>query len=78
MPKAKRDTLKRKAAQIYMGLERAMVATLELKEIFDPVHPELSVALDAVLAGCSMNQELLTKFWTEAWGQEVIRWESWT
>ena len=77
MPKNHRDRLKRQAAQIYMGLERVMEATIELKAEFDPYHPELSVALDAVLAGCLMNQEILTKFWTQAWGQEVIRWESW-
>jgi len=77
MPKNTRDRLKRQAAQLYMGLERVMEATIELKAEFDPYHPELSVALDAVLTGCQMNQEILTKFWTQAWGQETIRWESW-
>jgi hypothetical protein len=77
MPKSKHDLLKRQAAQIYFDLEKAMRDTVELKAIFDPVHPELSAALDVVLQASLASQELLTKFWTEAWGQEVIRWESW-
>ena len=77
MPKTHRDVLKREAAQIYLGLDRVMQTTIGLKAIFDPVHPELSVALDAVLEGCLMSQELVKKFWREAWGQETIRWESW-
>ena len=77
MPRNTRDTLKREVAQAYYHHERAMEVIVGLKAIFDPVHPELSVALDVVLQASLASQAMLTQFWTEAWGQETIRWESW-
>jgi len=77
MARRKRDNLKRKVAQIYFELDRAMQDALELKAIFDEHHPELGDVLEVVAAVCLQDQELLAKFWTEAWGQEEIRWESW-
>ena len=77
MPKTNRDILKREAAQIYLGLERVMETTVNLKRIFDPVHPELAVALEAVLQGCFTCQDIVKRFWAEAWGQDDPRWESW-
>jgi len=77
MTRTKRDGLKRKAAQIYFELDRAMFGALELKAIFDEHHPELGSVLEVVAAVCLQNQELLCKFWAEAWGQEAPRWESW-
>jgi len=77
MPKTHRDYLKRQIAQIYLGLERAMTSTLELKGVFEEDHPELAVALEVVLQASLASQEILRKFWAEAWGQEDPRWESW-
>jgi len=77
MARTKRDSLKRKAAQIYFELDRAMADALELKVTFDEHHPELGSVLEVVAAVCLQNQELLARFWTEAWGQEAPRWESW-
>jgi len=77
MARTKRDALKRKAAQIYFELDRAMADALELKVTFDEHHPELGAVLEVVAAVCLQNQELLGKFWTEAWGQDAPRWQSW-
>jgi len=77
MPKTNRDVLKREVAQAYFHYERAMEVLVALKAIFEPVHPDLSAALDVVLQASLASQALLTAFWTEAWGQETIRWESW-
>jgi len=77
MPKTNRDYLKRQTAQIYLGLERAMTSTLSLKEIFHADHPDLALALEVVLQASLASQEILRKFWAEAWGQEDPRWESW-
>uniref|UniRef100_A0A6M3Y1V8 Uncharacterized protein n=1 Tax=viral metagenome TaxID=1070528 RepID=A0A6M3Y1V8_9ZZZZ len=77
MARRNRDNLKRKCAQVYFELDRAMADALELKVLFDEHHPELGAVLEVVAAVCLQNQALLTRFWTEAWGQETIRWESW-
>jgi len=77
MPKSSRDYLKRQTAQIYLGMDRTMTSTLELKTIFEPDHPDLAIGLDVVLQACLACQEILRKFWSEAWGQEDPRWESW-
>jgi hypothetical protein len=77
MPKTNRDVLKRAVAQAYFHYERAMEIIVELKRIFEPVHPELAEALTVTLTASLACQEMLTKFWTEAWVQETIRWESW-
>lgn len=77
MGRTKRDTLKRQAAQIYLGLERVLENTNNLKTTFDEHHPELGAALEVIMVGCFESQELLSRFWTEAWGQENPRWESW-
>jgi len=77
MSRTKRDALKRKAAQVYFELERAMVDAMELKAAFDVYHPELGAVLEVMMGGCLQCQGILAKFWTEAWGQEEIRWESW-
>ena len=77
MPRNTRDTLKREVAQAYYHHERAMEVIVGLKAIFEPVHPELCTALDVLLESGLASQGVLAKFWTEAWGQEVIRWESW-
>jgi len=77
MAKSKRDILKREVAQAWYHHQRSMEVLLGLKAIFDPVHPELSVALDLAMEADLACQGLLEKFWTEAWGQETIRWESW-
>ena len=77
MPKTKHDRLKWNAAQIYLGLERVMADTLELKGQFDPFHPELAAALGLILDASLASQELLRKFWAKAWGQESPRWKSW-
>jgi hypothetical protein len=77
MARKSRDNYKRKLAQCYFELDRAMQDALELKVLFDEHHPELGAVLEVAAAGCLQIQELLAKFWTEAWGQEEIRWESW-
>ena len=77
MPRTKHDTLKRQAAQIYLGFDRLIAETLELKLIFEEFHPELAAALDVVLEACLAGQTMMTRFWKEAWGQDKPRWKSW-
>jgi len=77
MARTKRDALKRKAAQIYFELDRAMADALELKVTFDEHHPELGAVLEVVMQACLQSQDILAKFWAAAWGQEDPRWQSW-
>jgi len=77
MARAKRDTLKRSAAQIYLRFDTQIAETLELKLTFEEYHPELAAALDVVLEACMAGQAVMTKFWQEAWGQDKPRWKSW-
>jgi len=77
MPKTKHDMLKRKLAQVYLGLDREMLGLVELHEIFEPDHPELATALLCSIESLDMVQVLLTRFWREAWGTADPRWETW-
>lgn len=77
MPKPKHDRLKRSVAQVYLAFDRQIAQTMELKIEFEEYHPELAAALETVMEACVASQEMLRRFWFEAWGQEKPRWKSW-
>jgi hypothetical protein len=77
MSRTTRDTLKRRTAQVYFDIDRAMQGALELRTLFDPVHPVEAAILSTILDGLLLSQNLLARFWEKAWGQEKPNWQAW-
>jgi hypothetical protein len=77
MPKTKRDFLKRSVAQAVNHIEEAQIDLLELKETFEPVHPEQAAMLEAILQSLEMSIAFISDFCMKTWNTLPSSWLSW-
>lgn len=72
-----RKKLKRKAAQSVNHLMNAVECILELKEIFEPDHPEYAKVFKVVVEGIGFLISELTVVYAKAWGyfpEDLSKW----
>lgn len=67
MPKRKRDTLKRQAAQIFLSMQSTMEYIAILYEVFEKTHPKKAEMLKMMCQVEMMNQDAFEKFCIECW-----------
>lgn len=77
MPKTHRDLIKRKLAQAYININWAGKYLLQLKQEFDPIHPEIGQYLEEALEGLAIETDILTHIAKNITGAEQINWQAW-
>jgi hypothetical protein len=77
MPKTKRDFLKRDVAIAVTHIEEAQIRLLTLKEVFDPVHPEQAMMLDAILTILETGISFISDFCMKTWNSLPPSWDLW-
>jgi len=77
MPKTRRDVLKRRVAQAYNNVDRALANVRDLHDQFDPVHPEYGEFLVVIGQTLTQVHKLLMEFWVHAWGELPDDIETW-
>lgn len=60
--------MKRKAAQSVNHLMSAVECILELKQIFEPDHPDYAKVYSVIVEGIGLMIAELTAIYTRAWG----------
>lgn len=68
MGQAKKKIMRRKAAQAYQHLMRAIECLLFLQDIFIEHHPDYAELFNVICTGINVFMEQLEKTFTRAWG----------
>lgn len=64
----KSDRLKDLLARAHHHADGVLEYLLALKNIFEPVHPEMAASLEEIMQVQVSLQDCMKAFWTEAWG----------
>lgn len=71
-----RKYAKRKARQTYRHMDTVMANLLELGELFEKDHPDLTESLTAIAQAVHMIQITLENWYTQVWGKAPNDWYS--
>ncbi len=77
MPKTKRDFLKRDVAIAVNHIEEAQIRILELKKVFEPVHPLQAQMLELILQALEMGITMISDFCMQTWNTLPPSWQAW-
>lgn len=77
MARKRSDELKRRIAQAYRNIDKAMEYLLEAKRTFEPVHPEYSQFIDVILQNTLVSQVGIQTLGKMAWGYFPKNTQSW-
>jgi len=54
-------------AQAINDVDRGLGRLLELHDIFEPVHPNYALLLEAIAQTLIMSRKMMIQFWEKAW-----------
>lgn len=77
MARKRSDQLKRKVAQSYNALDKAMFYLLEAQTIFKPIHPQYAELIDVILQNTLVSQQAVKSLATTAWGYFPSKPQNW-
>ena len=72
--KSDRRWAKRKARRLYRRMDNTMTQVLELKEAFEPDHPDYASMLDGIAKMILQVQDFVSAFYKLAWGHVPTDW----
>lgn len=67
---------KRRTRRMYVRMDKMMSDLVEVKEMFDPDHPDLGEVIETIARTVQVAQALLERFYLAAWGMIPGDWHS--